>query len=107
MFRSLIGQDLPITPFELTLRPRRIPTPDMRLITTAMISLLDHFLTRPEATVQEQQYLRRETALRLFRLISSAPSERLRFDLLALALKCDPFLFVHFPRLALHKLISR
>jgi glycosyltransferase involved in cell wall biosynthesis len=107
MFRSLIGQDLPITPFELTLRPRRISPVDLRKIMIALMSLLDLFLSQPEATGTEKQYLRRETALRLFRLITSSSSSRQTFELLSLALKCDPFLFIHFPRLALHKLISR
>jgi len=107
MFNKLIGLDLPVTPFELTLQPRRIPAADLRQIMSTMISLLDYFFHIQGITRQEKNYIRQETALRLFRLLPSSAFDRTALDLLVLALKCDPLMFVNFPRLAFHKLISR
>ena len=107
MFHKLIGLDLPATPFELTLQPRRIPAADLRQIMEAMISLLDHFLHMQEITPQEKHYLRQETALRLFRLLPSSTFNRTALDLIVLAFKCEPFALLNIPRLAFHKLISR
>jgi glycosyltransferase involved in cell wall biosynthesis len=107
MFRSLIGLDVPVTPFELTLQPRRISPTDLRRVSDAMITLLNHFLNLPGITAQEQHYLQHETALRFIRLIPSSASGGSALDLLALAFKCDPLAFMDFPRLAFRKLISR
>jgi glycosyltransferase involved in cell wall biosynthesis len=105
LIRSQTGYDLQFVPLELAQQPRRIPSSEMQQLAQAIIALMDRFsLNIPPV---EKRFLRRETALQLFRLVRNADSFRAALNVLIRALRVDPLSFSHALRLAMRKSLPR
>lgn len=102
MIRSISGQVVPICPLELAWKPRRVTDQDLNSLSRAIDAIYAHFLSKPDITSEEKNYIRRETALLLFRLVRNADSVKTALTMFVKAISTDPLSLPQAMRMALH-----
>lgn len=93
MLTRLSGCRVPVSPLDLAQSPRRISRADLQALNTAILGLRDHFLAQPELSRDEVRFIRRETGVRLARLMIHAPGPLAMLEQALFAQRCHPLAF--------------
>lgn len=102
MICSISGQVVPTCPLELAWKPRRVTDQDLNSLSRAIDAIYAHFLRKPDITSEEKNYIRRETALHLFRLVRNTASTKTALTMFVKAISTDPLSLPQAVRMALH-----